>query len=130
MLSPLVLQASMPTILPPYPPLDTIFKPYHIPTPFCPSQSSGMGARLHADGGFLHLEQRIQDQRQRRKVDNIHTNKWEEPDAVEKETLLGFQRGETVASGISKEQRAIRLGRALAGTIVRWLGVFLHASQA
>ena len=51
-------------------------------------------------------------------VFNIHTNLWEEPDAEEKEELLGSQRGGS------------RLGRALDETTMRWLGAFLHASQA
>ena len=51
-------------------------------------------------------------------VSNLHTNLWEEPSGEEKEELLGFQRGGS------------RLGRALDETTMRWLGAFLHASQA
>ena len=61
---------------------------------------------------------------------NIATKIWEEPDAEEKELLLGYQRGETATLGITEDQRAIRLGRALDGNTMRWLGAFLHASQA
>ena len=61
---------------------------------------------------------------------NLHTDTWEEPDATEKELLLGFYAGDTVTSGVTEDQRAIRLGRALDGNTMRWLGAFLHASQA
>ena len=63
-------------------------------------------------------------------VFNIHTNMWEELDAEEKGGLMGFQRGDTAAPSITEEQRAIRLDRALDRTTMRWLGAFLHASQA
>ena len=46
-------------------------------------------------------------------VFNIHTNILEEPDTSEKEQLLGSLPGDTFAPGVSKEQRAIRIGRAL-----------------
>ena len=58
------------------------------------------------------------------------TNVWEEPDAEEKELLLGYTLGDTTAVGVSDEDRAVRLGRALDGTTMRWLGAILHASQA
>ena len=61
---------------------------------------------------------------------NTGTKEWEEPDAEEKESLLGFMRRDTAASGVTDDQRAIRLGRALDGHTMRWLGAFLHASQA
>ena len=54
---------------------------------------------------------------------------WEEPDAEEKELLLGYLPGDTAALGVSDEERAIRLGRALDGNVMRWLGAYLHASQ-
>ena len=55
---------------------------------------------------------------------------WEEPDAEEKELLLGYTLGDTAAAGVSDGDRAVRLGRALDGTTTRWLGAILHASQA
>ena len=63
-------------------------------------------------------------------VYNIHTNTWEEPDTTEKEQLLGFLPGDTFAPGVSEEQRSIRIGRALDANTMRWMGAFLHASQA
>ena len=63
-------------------------------------------------------------------VFNIHINKREEPNAEEKDSLLGYQRGDTAAPGGTKDQRAIRLLRALDGITMRWLGALLHASQA
>ena len=63
-------------------------------------------------------------------VYNIVSNTWEEPDAQEKEMLLGYSRGDTAAVGVSDEERSIRIGRALDATTMRWLGAILHASQA
>ena len=61
---------------------------------------------------------------------NKHSNEWEELDAEEKEQLLGYTPGDTAAPGVSDEDRSIRLGRALDGNTMRWLGAILHASQA
>ena len=61
---------------------------------------------------------------------NTLSDQWEEPDAEEKEALLGYKRGDTTASGVSFDERAIRLGRALDGNTMRWLGAILYASQA
>ena len=63
-------------------------------------------------------------------VYNLVTNKWEEPDAEEKEMLMGYNRGDTHAPGVSDEERSIRIGRALDANTMRWLGATLHASQA
>ena len=46
-------------------------------------------------------------------VFNIVSNTWEEPDAEEKEILLGYTRGDTIVAGVSDEERSIRIGRAL-----------------
>ena len=60
---------------------------------------------------------------------NTNSNEWEEPDAEEKEQLLGYTPGDTAALGVFDEDRSIRLGRALDGNTMRWLGAILHASQ-
>ena len=52
-------------------------------------------------------------------VYNIVSNTWEEPDAEEKEMLLGYSRGDTAAVGVSDEERSIRIGRALDATTMR-----------
>ena len=64
------------------------------------------------------------------KVFNTTSLEWEEPDTEEKEELLGFAAGDTSAPGVTESERAIRLGRALEGNTMRWLGAYLHASQA
>ena len=48
----------------------------------------------------------------------------------EKELLLGYAAGDQSAPGVTEAERAIRLGRALEGNTMRWLGAYLHASQA
>ena len=58
------------------------------------------------------------------------TDQWEEPDVREKELLLGFQADDTAAPGVTTDARAIKIGRALDANTMRWLGAFLHASQA
>ena len=63
-------------------------------------------------------------------VFNIISLEWEEPDAEEKEMLLGYATGDTLAAGVTDAERAIRLGRALEGNTMRWLGAYLHACQA
>ena len=63
-------------------------------------------------------------------VFNTTSLEWEEPDTEEKEELLGFAAGDTLAPGVTESERAIRLGRALEGNTMRWLGAYLHASQA
>ena len=63
-------------------------------------------------------------------VFNTINLEWEEPDTEEKEMLLGYTTGDTSASGVTEAERAIRLGRALEGNTMRWLGAYLHASQA
>ena len=63
-------------------------------------------------------------------VFNVQTNMWEEPDVEEKERLLGFQCDDTATPGVTSAARAIRIGRALDANTMRWLGAFLHASQA
>ena len=61
---------------------------------------------------------------------NTLTYEWEEPDAEEKELLLGYSRGDTAAPGVSDAERCVRLGRALDAHTMRWLGAILHASLA
>ena len=43
--------------------------------------------------------------------------------------LLGYAAGDTAAPMVAEAERAIRLGRALEGNTMRWLGAYLHASQ-
>ena len=63
-------------------------------------------------------------------VFNRITREWEEPDVEDKELLLGYLPGDTAAPGISDEEKAIRLGMALDGNVIRWLRAYLYASQA
>ena len=58
-------------------------------------------------------------------VYNTSTNTWEEPDIEEKEALMGYTKGTTRAPNVTDNQRAIRIGRALDGTTMRWLGAVI-----
>ena len=142
MVQPAILQAALPTHLLPSPSLNTILKPYHIPSkpghsdqfPFATHKQKGWERRcMPTIVSYLRsnaFRPKSSGSPGEGEVFNLHTNLWEEPDAEEKEELLGFQRGDTAASGVTEAQRAVRLGRALDGTTMRWLGAFLHASQA
>ena len=65
-----------------------------------------------------------------RQLFNTRTDEWEEPDAEEKGLLLGHRNGDTGVIRVSDEDRSIRLGRALDGHTMRWLGAILHVCQA
>ena len=142
MLQPAVLQATLPTLLKPSPPLSTLLKPFHIPTtpghsdraPFAKQNVMG-GARLCMPTVVSYLRSNAFRPKEsgnpgEGEVFNTLSNVWEEPDAEEKELLLGYMPGDTAAQGISEDERAVRLGRALCGNTMRWLGAILHASQA
>ena len=127
MLQVAVLQATLPTLISPSPPLTTILKRHHIPTR--PGQSDHFPFALHnIEGGVRlcmptvvsHLRSNAYKPKDNNtpgegEVFNTHTNEWEEPDAKEKELLLGYTLGDTAAAGVSDEDRAVRLGRALGG---------------
>ena len=54
---------------------------------------------------------------------------WEEPEVEEKEELMGYARGATATMNITENQRSIRIGRALDGITMRWLGAFIASKQ-
>ena len=126
---------------PPHP-LSSILKQHHVPTrlghadrrPFAPLNQLG-GPRLCMPTVVSYLHSRAFRPKDNGalgegEVYNRTTRAWEAPDTYEKELLLGYLHGDTVAVGVSDEDRAIRLGRALEGNTMRWLGAFLHACQA
>ena len=142
MMQPELLQAALPKLLTPSPPLSSILKGHHIPTmpghsdllPFAPHNLQG-GARLCMPTVVSYLKSRAFRPKENGnpgegEVFNTLDNIWEEPDAAEKELLLGYIAGDTAAPGVSEAERAIRLGRALEGNTMRWLGAMLHAIQA
>ena len=142
MMQPALLQAAVPKLLTPSPPLCSILKAHHIPTrpghndrfPYATQNQQG-GARLCMPTVISYLGSRAFKPKQNGnpgegQVFNKESNLWEEPDAEEKELLMGYTDGDTVAEGVSEADRAIRLGRAPEGNTMRWLGAYLHASQA
>lgn len=131
MLPAALLQASLPTLLLPSPSLDALLKPYHVPTrrghsdrlPFAAHNQLGW-ERICRPTVVSYLQGNAfrpgtNGNPGEGEVFIIHTNLWEESDVEEKETLLGFQRGDTAAQGVTEDERAIRLGRALDGTTMR-----------
>ena len=142
MMQPELMQAALPKLLIPSPPLCSILKAHHVPTrpghsdrpPFATHNQLG-GARLCMPTVVSYLGSRAFKPKANGnpgegEVFNTETNLWEEPDAEEKELLVGYTPGDTAASGVSEADRAIRLGRALEGNTMRWLGAYLQASQA
>ena len=133
MLQPAILQATLPTLISPSPPVNTILKGHHIPTmpghsdhyPFASHNIEG-GVRLCMPTVVSYLRPNAYRPKDdgtpgEGEVFNTHTNVWEEPDSDEKELLLGYTLGDTAAVGVSDEDRTVRLGRALDGTTMRWL---------
>ena len=141
MLPPAVLQAALPSMLLPSPPLQSILHAYHIPT--SPGHSDRFPFALHNEEGGTRVcmptivsylgsnafRAKVNGDPGEGQVFNLHTDTWEEPDVIEKEMLLGFQPNSTHTPGVSRNQRAIRLGRALDGTTMAWMGAFLQACQ-
>ena len=125
MLPPATLQAALPSLLPPSPSLDSILRPYHIFTkpghtdrlPFATRNQMGWEricmptvVSYLGSNAFRPKSNGAPGEGQ---AYNLHTNIWEEPDAMEKELLLGFHAGDTTTPGVTEDQRAIRLGRAV-----------------
>ena len=142
MMQPKLVQAALPKLLIPFPPLCSILKAHHIPTrpghsdrpPFATQNQLG-GARLCMPTVVSYLGSRAFRPKENGnpgegEVFNTESNLWEELDAEEKEQLMGYTPGDTAAAGVSEADRAIRLGRALEGNTMLWLGAYLHASQA
>ena len=52
----------------------------------------------------------------------------QEADQVKVLKMLEDSRGDTATPGVTYAERSVRLGRALDGHVMRWLGAMLHAS--
>ena len=135
------LQSALPKLLPPFPSLDAILHPYHLPCkightdrlPFAQQNQVGW-ERVCMPTVVSYLKSnafrpKVNGDPGEGEVYNIQTLQWEEPDVEEKEQLLGFRLDDTAAPGVTSELRAIRIGRALEGNTMRWLGAFLDAAQ-
>ena len=136
-----ILQAALPTLLLPSPSLDSILLSYNVPTK--PGHIDRLPFALHHQLGWERVcmptvvsylrnnmfRAKASGAPEEGQVFNLHTDLWEELDKMEKEMLLGFQLGETAVPGVTSNQRAIRIGRALDATTMRWSGAFLHATQ-
>ena len=142
MLPTAVLQADFPKLLAPIPALDTLLHPYHVPTkpghtdrlPFALQHEVGW-ARVCMPTVVSYLKSnafrvKANGAQGGGQVFSIHTDQWEEPDVREKELLLGFMADDTAAPKVTSDARAFHIGRALDANTLRWLGAFLHVSQA
>ena len=118
-----VLQATLPHMLTPSPPLSRILKEHHIPT--MPDHTARRPFATHniRGGNRICMPTVVSYPRSnayRPKDDgapgegelfNTYTNVWEEPNVDEKELLLGYSRGDTAALGVSDAERSLRLGK-------------------
>ena len=60
---------------------------------------------------------------------NTITKCYEEPTLEEKEQLMGYEIGSTCGGLATPKERIHRLGQAMDGNTMRWLGAFLYAQQ-
>ena len=60
---------------------------------------------------------------------NKTMKRWDEPSLNEKEQMMGYNIDATKAGHVTIGQRAMRLGQAMDGNTMRWLGAFLYATQ-
>ena len=140
MLQPAVLQATLPQLLTPSPPLSTILKEHHIPTtpghtarrPFATHNIQG-GIRVCMPTVVSYPRSNAYRQKDNGapgegELFNKLTSEWEDPDAEEKELLLGYSRGDIATPGVFDPERCLRLGRALDAHTMRWLSATLHVS--
>ena len=61
---------------------------------------------------------------------NVGTQRWEEANVWERERLMGFDNGDTRASGITEDQRKVMLGRTMDRNMAKWLGGMIMATHA
>ena len=136
-----ILRAALAKLLLPSPLLSSIPKAHHVPT--TPRNSDRLPYATHNEQGgaricmptvvsYLHsnaFRPKENGNPGEGEVFNTNSLEWEEPNVEEKEMLLGYAAGDTATSGVTESERAIRLGRALEGNTMRWLGAYLHASQ-
>ena len=140
-LAPADLQAAMPTLMTPSPPMQQILHPYHIPCrprytdrrPFAP-HNIARGARLCMPTVVSYLRSsayRLAENGQPKEGEVYNTNikRWEELDVLEKEVLLGYNRNETASPDVTKDDRSICLARALDANVMRCMGALLAAAQ-
>ena len=140
-IKPEILQAALPTGLKPNPNLSQILSHHH--TPSIPSHRDRFPFLAHNRIGEQRLcmptlvsflrcnafRAKIDGSPREGQVYNSLAGVWEEPDVEEKEALMGYTKGTTTTNNITENQRSIRLGRALDGTTMRWLGAFIAATH-
>ena len=138
---PEILQDAIPNDIRPSPTLKQILSVEHIPT--APSQLMKQPFAQHNVVGKkrITLPTLVSFPRSyafRPKADgkagegelwNKITKCWEEPNITEREQLMGYKIGSTNGGMATDKQRIHRLGQAMDGNTMRWLGAFLHATQ-
>ena len=63
------------------------------------------------------------------KLWNKTMRRWDEPSSKEREQLIRYKVDATLAGHVTVQQRAQRLGQAMDGNTMRWLGTYLYATQ-
>ena len=138
---PEILQDAFPRDVKPYTPLNKILQPQHVPT--MPSRSSSYPFATHNKVGKTRVcmptivsfpkshayRQQANGKPGEGQLWNKITKCYEEPTIEEKEQLMGYDIGSTCGGLATPQERSKRLGQAMDGNTMRWLGAFLYAEQ-
>ena len=137
---PEILQEAMPKDIRPTPSLKQILHDFHVPTK--PSHNPRHPFAQHNKVGKQRIclptivsfpkSHAFREQANGKPGQGQLWNKlekcWEEPSLEEKEQLMGYKVGATMGGLATRQQRLTRLGQAMDGNTMRWLGAFLYAT--
>ena len=136
---PEILQEAIPKDILPNPTLKQILSEFHVPTipshnsrpPFAKHNVLGkprvcMPTIVSFPKSFAYRLQ-ANNKPGEGQLWNTQTKCWEEPNIEEREQMMGYTVGSTSGGMATDIQRVIRIGRAMDGNTMRWLGAFLYA---
>lgn len=137
---PEILQEAIPKNILPNPTLQEMLHDYHVPT--IPSRVSIQPFAQHNKVGYKRVclptivsypkshayRPQANGTPGEGQLWNTNIKCWEIPTLQEKEQLLGYRIDSTNGGLATDLQRVKRLGQAMAGNTMRWLGAFLYAT--
>ena len=138
---PQLLQNAMPTDIVPFPSLKTILDKDHIssrPTvasrwPFAPHNKVGNERlclpTIVSYPGSYAFRRRVNGTPGEGQLWDKTIHNWIEPTLKEKEQLMGYRIDDTKGGLATDQERAERLGQAMDGNTIRWMGAFLSAAH-